>query len=125
MSVFPTEPKADPLKDWLTSCAKLKAALPEDVLVLPAHNEPFRGAHERLDALIRGHEVALKRLKQRLAQAPRRTVDVFPAIFGRTIGEDLVSMATGEAQAHLNCLIARGEAVAVPDEDGVIWYSAA
>ena len=43
VSVFPTEPAADPLKDWLDSCAKLKAALPDDVLVLPAHNEPFTG----------------------------------------------------------------------------------
>lgn len=124
VSVFPTEPKADPLKDWLDSCAKLKAALPADVLVLPAHNEPFRGAHDRLDALIRGHEVALKRLKQRLEQAPRRVVDVFPAIFGRQIGEDVLSMASGEALAHINCLIGRGEAVGRADQDGVVWYRA-
>ena len=84
-----------------------------------------RGAHERLEALIHGHEVALKRLKQRLGQAPRRAVDVFPSIFGRKIGDDLVSMATGEAIAHLNCLIERGEAVAKRDENGIIWYSAA
>ena len=125
VSVFPTEPKADPLKDWLSSCEKLKAALPADVLVLPAHNEPFRGAHDRLDALIHGHEIALKRLKQRLGQEPRRVVDVFPAIFGRKIGDDLVSMATGEALAHINCLIARNEAVGEVDQDGVVWYRAA
>lgn len=125
VSVFPTEPGADPLDDWLTSCRKLKAELPAEVLVLPAHNEPFTGAHDRLDHLMRGHEVALKRLKQRLSQEPRRVIDIFPAIFGRQIDEDLLSMATGEAIAHLNCLINRGEATRETDADGVAWYRAA
>ena len=124
VSVFPTEPEADPLRDWLESCEKLRAELPEDVLVLPAHNEPFKGAHPRLDHLIKGHGVALKRLKQRLGQAPRRVVDVFPAIFGRKIGDDVLSMATGEAIAHLNYLIAEGEAEKTLDAEGVVWYSA-
>ncbi len=124
VSVFPTEPAADPLKDWLDSCEKLKAAIDPEVLVLPAHNEPFTGAHERLDHLIRGHEVALKRLLQTLGQAPRRVVDIFPAIFGRKIGDDVLSMATGEAIAHLNCLIVRGQAAFELDAEGVAWYKA-
>ena len=122
VSVFPTEPLADPLRDWIESCAKLRAAVPDDVYVLPGHNEPFKGARDRLQALIHGHEIALKRLKQRLQQAPRRAVDVFPAIFGRKIGDDLVSMATGEAIAHLNCLVERGDAVRETRADGITWY---
>lgn len=125
VSVHPTEPLANPLKDWLDSCRKLRGHLPEDALILPAHNEPFRGAHKRLDDLIRGHEVGLRRLKQRLGQAPRRVIDVFPSIFGRAIGDDVLSMATGEAIAHLRCLIGRGEATVSRDGDGVDWYTAA
>ena len=124
VSVFPTEPAADPLRDWLDSCEKLKAELPEDVLVLPAHNEPFRGAHARLDHLIKGHGVALRRLHQRLGQEPRRVIDVFPAIFGRKIGDDVLSMATGEALAHLNYLIMNGQAKRTIDDDGIAWYAA-
>ncbi|MEO1028638.1 MAG: MBL fold metallo-hydrolase [Pseudomonadota bacterium] len=124
VSVFPTEPEGNPLDDWMTSCAKLKAAVPPDVLVLPAHNEPFTGAHARLDALIRGHEIALKRLKKRLSESPRRVVDVFPAIFGRKIGRDVLSMATGEALAHLNYLIEAGDAKRELGRDGVALYSA-
>lgn len=122
VSVFPTEPEANPLQDWLSSCEKLKRELPEDVLVLPAHNEPFRGAHDRLDHLIKGHGVALKRLKQRLQEEARRVVDVFAAIFGRQIGDDLLSMATGEALAHLNYLLVTGEATKDFDEQGIAWY---
>ncbi|MEO0983634.1 MAG: MBL fold metallo-hydrolase [Pseudomonadota bacterium] len=122
VSVFPMEPDADPLTDWMQSCLKLKAAVLEDVLVLPAHNEPFHGAHIRLQALHDGHEKALRRLKKRLGQAPRRVIDTFPALFGRKIEDDLLNMATGEAIAHLNCLIRRGDVVKDLDADGVALY---
>ncbi|MEQ9316535.1 MAG: MBL fold metallo-hydrolase [Henriciella sp.] len=122
VSVHPTEPAANPLRDWMESCAKLKQNISEDVLVLPAHNEPFTGAHKRLDHLISGHETALKRLHMRLEEAPRRVIDVFPAVFGRKIGDDLISMASGEAIAHLNYLIDEGKVDRSRDEDGVDWY---
>lgn len=110
VSVFPTEPDADPLTDWLESCARLQRALPADVLVLPAHNEPFTGAHARLQSLIDGHERSLDRVEKRLREGPKRAVELFPALFPRSIGADLLSFATGEALAHLNCLVRRGRA---------------
>ena len=125
VSVFPTEPDADPLTDWMTSCAKVKAAVPDEVLVLPAHNDPFHGLHARLDHLIAGHERSLGRLEATLTKAPKRAIDVFGSLFARPIGPELVGMATGESLAHLNCLIERGKAVAEADADGVIWYRAA
>jgi len=125
VSVFPTEPEADPLRDWLASCAKLKAAVPKDVLVLPAHNDPFTGAHARLQNLIDGHERAMNRVEKRLREKPRRIVDLFGALFARPIGPDLMGMATGEAIAHLNCLIERGRARRVLGADGVALYEAA
>ncbi|MES1156805.1 MAG: MBL fold metallo-hydrolase [Alphaproteobacteria bacterium] len=124
VSVFPTEPEADPLSDWISSCKKLRAALPNDLLVLPAHNEPFNGLHERLDNLVEGHERALDRVEKRLREAPRRAVDLFGALYARKIGPDLIGMATGEAIAHLNCLLARGRATKSADAQGVTWYAA-
>ncbi len=122
VSVFPTEPDADPMGDWMASCLKLKAAVPEDVLVLPAHNEPFRGAHHRLQGLHDGHAKALKRLAKRLGEAPRRVIDTFPALFGRKIDADNLGMATGEALAHLNRLVRQGAVVKELDADGVALY---
>jgi glyoxylase-like metal-dependent hydrolase (beta-lactamase superfamily II) len=124
VSVFPTEPDGDPLTDWLDSCRKLRDALPNDVLVLPAHNEPFYGLHERLDNLIDGHERAIARVLHRLQQSPRRAVDLFGALFARKIGPELMGMATGESLAHLNCLVGRGLARPVI-RDGVAYYEAA
>lgn len=124
VSVFPTEPDANPLHDWLTSLAAIRGEVPDDVLVLPAHNEPFHGLHARLDHLIAGHERGLARLRERLAE-PLRVVDVFSVLFRRSIVPDLLGMATGEAVAHLNCLIQRGHAVRDTDAEGVHWYRAA
>ncbi len=123
VSVWPTEPDADPLSDWLRSLDKLKRELPEDALVLPSHGEPFRGLHDRLGALTRGHERSLERLK-RLLHEPRRAVDVFGALFGRPIGPSLLGLATGEALAHLNCLAGRGRAYKTLDDQGVAWWRA-
>jgi len=124
VSVFPTEPEGDPLTDWINSCKKLLCAVPNDVLVLPSHNEPFTGLHERLNNLIDGHERTLQRVMQRLSQEPRRAIDLFGALFARKIGPDLIGMATGESIAHLNCLIERGLARRVL-RDGVMFYEPA
>lgn len=125
VSVFPTEPDADPLGDWLASIAKIRRLVPDDVLVLPAHNLPFRGLHARLDELAADHASGLAALHAKLAE-PRRAVDVFDALFRRPIdSRGLLGMATGETVAHLNRLIATGEATVEVDGDGVAWYRAA
>ena len=124
VSVFPTEPEADPLTDWLDSCARLKGELAAEVLVLPAHNEPFTGAHHRLQELIDGHEQSMDRVEQRLRESPRRAVDLFPALFPRNISGDLLGFATGEALAHLNCLIYRGRARRMTTAEGIWLYEA-
>jgi glyoxylase-like metal-dependent hydrolase (beta-lactamase superfamily II) len=124
VSVFPTEPQADPLADWIGSLEKIKRAVPDDVLVLPAHGEPFRGLHARLDYLAASQNDTLERLRTALQQ-PKRAVDVFTALFFRDIlpeDEGRFGLATGESIAHLNYLIARNEAVAELDDDGVTWY---
>ncbi|MCY1537479.1 Metallo-beta-lactamase superfamily protein [compost metagenome] len=124
VSVHPTEPDANPLGEWLDSIRALRAGLPGEVLVLPAHNEPFYGLHARLTQLELGVEGSLGRLREALQQ-PRRVIDVFTALFRRDIpGADAnnYGLASGEAIAHLNYLLRAGEAVAEADADGVLWY---
>ena len=124
VSVFPTEPDADPLGDWIDSLERLRATLGDELLVLPAHGEPFRGLHARLDRLAHGHEVGLERLRRSLSEGPKRAIDVFGALFARPIdgAGDLLGMATGESLAHLNHLIARGEVQSQRGPDGVRLY---
>jgi glyoxylase-like metal-dependent hydrolase (beta-lactamase superfamily II) len=108
VSVYPTEPLANPLRDWLDSLQHLKQKLPEDVLVLPAHGKPFRGAHQRLDELTKEHTDGLEALYA-LCVEPRRAVDVFPALFkGRVTDKN----QSGELQREA-------------DADGVHWFQRA
>ena len=123
VSVWPTEPEADPLGDWLASLERIRNVLPEDALVLPSHGEPFHGVQPRIDALIRGHRTALRRLERALAE-PRRAVDVFAALFARPVDDGVRGMATGESLAHLNYLLHRGRASRRRDPDGVDWWTA-
>ena len=107
VSVWPTEPESNPLQNWIDSCKKLKAALPEDTLVCPAHGIPFRGAHRRLDKLVEHHEKALDRLYEHCKTA-RLATQVYPVLFRRSINDGNRIMAVGESIAHLNCLKERG-----------------
>jgi glyoxylase-like metal-dependent hydrolase (beta-lactamase superfamily II) len=124
VSVYPIDPEADPMTEWLDSLAKVKREVPDDVLVLPAHNECFRGLHARIDALVQGQLRSLERLRRALTE-PKRAIDVFGALFARPIGEKdvaLLSMATGESLACLSHLVYRGEVTRTLDESGVAWY---
>jgi glyoxylase-like metal-dependent hydrolase (beta-lactamase superfamily II) len=122
VSVFPTEPKSDTLKDWLNSNTRIRESLPDDVLVLPAHEAPFYGLHVRLTQIIESHERDLDNLYVHLAE-PRRAVDCFSALFKKEITENSIQLATGETMAHLNCLIGRRLVQVERDAGGVDWYS--
>lgn len=124
VSVHPTEPDANPMADWLASLAKLRREVPDDVLVLPSHNECFRGLHARLDYLAASQQRSLDRLLKTLKE-PRRVVDVFTTLFGRRIEETdagLLNLATGESLACLNYLWHRGDVHRHLDDQGVAFY---
>lgn len=122
VSLTVSEPDADPLGEWLASIARLKQ-LPDDLLVLPGHGEPFHGLHARLDALDAEHRERLDTLTGHLAE-PRRAVDCFAVLFRRPIGPDVIGMATGESLAHLRRLEVEGRAVR-ENRQGVWWFSRA
>lgn len=119
-----SEPDSDPLGEWLAGLAKFRAALPADMLVLPAHGEPFTGVHTRLDKLMDGHAMQLDRLAEALTEREMRAVDTFGLLFARAVDDSVYGLATGEALAHLCHLTATGRARREV-RDGVWWFSAA
>lgn len=121
VSVFPTEPAGDPLKEWLRSSARIREILPDDLLVLPAHEAPFFGLHVRMSQLIETHKRDLNSLFDHLTE-PRRAIDCFPALFKRDIDAGSLGLATGETIAHLNCLLGRRRINRSTDKQGVDWY---
>jgi glyoxylase-like metal-dependent hydrolase (beta-lactamase superfamily II) len=123
VSVNITEPEADPLGDWLDSIEKL-LHLPDDLIVCPAHGEPFTGLHTRLIALRDEHLHRLDTVAAEAAKKPLRVVDCFALLFNRTITGHNRELATGEAISHLRRLELDGR-ITRELRDGVRWYHAA
>lgn len=121
VSVQPSEPHANPLRDWISSCDRFRELLPPNLLVLPAHQSLYEGVHERLTELIDWHEVAIEKLYD-LCSEPKRAVDVFPALFKSEINDMSFFPATGESIAHLHCALERRMLTVEEDEQGVAWW---
>lgn len=121
LGVYATEPGADTVGDWLSSCRRLAEIAEERHLVLPGHRKPFLGLPGRLAALIAHQEEALDRLRTALAR-PRSAAECFEALYGRSIGAGEYGLALVEAVGHLNHLLGLGEAMRERSAGGVwMW----
>ena len=121
IGVYPTEPEADPLGEWIESCARLATLATDRHLALPGHKLPFTGVPARLRQLIDNHENALPRLLDFLRQ-PRRAPDCFPLLFKRRIDDATYGLALAETVAHLNHVWHEGLVTRELGEDGAwIW----
>lgn len=125
IGVYPTEPEADPLGDWMKALVDLTPLVDDAALILPGHGAPFHGGRRRMAQMLGGHRRRLDRLRAHLAE-PRRLMECFPALYRREISPDEEGLATNEALAHLTRLTAQGWAVRRTGDDGVyVWRAAA
>lgn len=122
IGVYPTEPEADPLSDWLEACARLAPHATDTQLVLPGHKLPFTGLPARMRQLSDNHHGALNRLRAHLSE-PRSAGQCFQPIFRRDIGPGEYGLALVEALAHCLHLWHLGEATR-EIEDGVWRFQA-
>ena len=123
IGVYPTEPEADPLTEWLQSCARFQPVARDDHLVLPGHKLPFTGLPLRLHQMIDNHEGALSRLLDHLS-TPQTAADCFLPLFKRQIDGPEFGMALVESVAHLNCLFGRGQVTRHLSPDGAwLWQA--
>ena len=107
LGVYPTEPDADPVAEWLTSCKDLSRHAREDHLVLPGHKLPFVGLPARLEELIEHHLLTLDALHEHLG-TPSTAHDCLAPMYGRKIREGEYGLAIAEAVGHLNHLFQTG-----------------
>ena len=117
IGVYATEPDADPLSEWLTSCRRFQPLVRPDQLILPGHKLPFTGLPQRLTQKIASHEAALARLLDHLS-SPIRAVDCFSALYRRSLGPEDFGLALAETLAHLNCLHRQGQITRTLLSDG-------
>ena len=125
---FPAEPQ--PLGDFMASLTKVRNQ--PDMRVLPAHGPVAPSTHQRVDELLAFHDNRLALCLAGLSTGPRSSAEI-----ARTLGwtrhetpyekldEFARGMAAMETKAHLDLLVARGQATRTTDADDVVWYSAA
>jgi len=124
VSVYETEPEANPLRLYLSSLGRMKA-LPADTLVLPAHGRPFRGLHTRLDQLVAHHDERFADVLTACAEAPKHAADLLMLLFRRKLDLHQTTFAMGESVAHLHALWFTGQLARRRDADGVYRFTRA
>jgi glyoxylase-like metal-dependent hydrolase (beta-lactamase superfamily II) len=122
VSVWSVDPEGDPLRLFLESIARYRE-LPADVLVLPSHGKPFRGAHARVEQLEEHHKAQFSKLAQSLNE-PKSAGQLLGVLFRRPLDAHQTFFAMGEAIAHLHYLYYAGRATRAVGADGVMRYAA-
>ncbi len=119
-------PQELPLGDFLDSL-RLVRQMP-DCKLLPAHGPVAPSVHARVDELIDHHDQRLAVMTGELADGPRTAYEVALAVRWTSRNRQLTdldlmnqTLAVGETEAHLDLLVARGQAVAQL-EDGIRTY---
>lgn len=109
VSVWAVDPNGDPLGLFLRSLRALRADIPNDTLVLPGHQLPFFGIHQRASQLIAHHETRCAALLEACRSAPRSAAELIPVVFPRVLDPHQTSFAFSEVLAHVNHMLAEGE----------------
>jgi len=122
VAVRPIDPGSNPLRLFLESIRRYRK-LPEDILVLPSHGLPFRGAHARVAQLEAHHAERLEELRKACEQSPRAAAEVLEVLFKRKLDTSQIFFALGEAIAHLHYLHYEGKLARAVGSDGVARFA--
>ncbi|MBV6417587.1 MAG: Hydroxyacylglutathione hydrolase [Steroidobacteraceae bacterium] len=104
VGVMPFEPEANPLEEWLVSLDYI-GELPDETLVLPAHELPFHGLRTRALELKAHHGTTLERVAALCAEQPDTVYGLSRRLFRHRPGAMDTIMAVGETMAHLAYLL--------------------
>lgn len=124
VSVHPMEPDLDALGIFLNSLRAIRAAVPDDVLVLPGHGLPFHGLHVRIDELIAHHAARCGDIALACRDKSLSVAEILPHVFQRVLDEHQTGFAFGEVLAHVNHMLGFGDLTLETDMDGTDRYRA-
>jgi len=105
VSVWAVDPDGDPLGLYIRSLNQLIDTLPADALVLPGHQLPFYGLHQRAAELIAHHEKRCQMITEACRVQPRSAAELVPVLFTRPLDLHQMSFAFSEVQAHVNYML--------------------
>ncbi len=123
VSVWSIDPEGDPLRLFLESLKRYRE-LPGDVLVLPSHGKPFRGAHARIAELEAHHQGHFGKIVEALKSRESSAGELLGLLFRRPLDAHQTFFAMGEAIAHLHYLYYAGRLRRSAGADGIMRYAA-
>jgi glyoxylase-like metal-dependent hydrolase (beta-lactamase superfamily II) len=119
VSVWAVDPEGDPLGLFLRSLRNMEANVPNDVLVLPGHQLPFYGLHQRADELIAHHDERCAMIHAACVKGAKTAAELVPVIFHRALDPHQMSFAFSEVLAHVNYMVREGDLAWVREDNGV------
>lgn len=126
---FEPVPVAQPLGDFMASLTKVRG-LP-DLRILPAHGPVAPSSHTRVDELLAHHEARLRLCLDLLASGPATSYDVAGGLPWTRHEHQFAALdifnsalAAMETKAHLELLVARGQASREVTDLGVVFSAA-
>src|SRR5260221_314674 len=122
VSVWSIDPEGDPLRLFLESLKQYRE-LPQDVLVLPSHGKPFRGAHDRVAALEAHHQAHFEKIVEPLKGKESSAGELLGLLFRRPLDAHQTFFAMGEAIAHLHSLYYAARLQRALGADGIMRYA--
>ncbi|MFL6799450.1 MAG: MBL fold metallo-hydrolase [Xanthobacteraceae bacterium] len=121
VSVNAMDPQGDPLGIYLRSLGSLKRDIPERTLVLPGHNLPFMGLHQRVDELREHHELRCQAIAAACGTSPCTAAELVPVVFRRPIDDPhQMGFAFSEVLAHVNYMLREHRLQPVPGSSAYI-----
>lgn len=124
VSVWAVDPDGDPLGLYLRSLRAIDAGIPATALVLPGHQLPFHGLHERCAELAGHHAERCALIEAACRTEPRSVAALVPVLFSQALDPHQLSFAFSEVLAHVNHMIRRGALISSGGPDGVIRVGA-
>lgn len=122
--VTASEPEGNPLQLWFDSLDRLDRCA-ADTLVLPSHQDVFRGLPARVQELRAHHQHQFDTLRVFVAEVGRCSAfDAMQHLFPKLRHPMDDMLALGETIAHVNWLQQRGDLVRRLDDDGIQRFAA-
>jgi glyoxylase-like metal-dependent hydrolase (beta-lactamase superfamily II) len=121
VSVSPVNPEDEPLSGWFATLDRL-AGIPDDVLVLPGHGLPFRGARARVAELLGHHDRRFRFILDACTGREPSAYELTQMLYPIPLSDFDLQLALGECLSHVHLLLARGRLAGRPDPHGVVRY---
>jgi glyoxylase-like metal-dependent hydrolase (beta-lactamase superfamily II) len=123
IGVFPNEPEANPLAEYLASLDRFRHLAP-GALVLPSHGLPFHGLRIRVEELASHHHLRLNALLA-LMDKPEHAMQLAHGLFAKAVAEGQGRHAFAETLAHAHYLVETGAAQRMKGKGGRILFQRA